>query len=77
MTVLVRQRDENVERIPREGKEVLGLFTFTSSSGHGGILAIVGIANNGIVHPVSGTEFATCRTGRAKVARPSTRSTRT
>jgi hypothetical protein len=49
MPILVRERDEHVERIAWQWKEVLGLFALTPSSRHGGIVAILGIANNGIV----------------------------
>jgi hypothetical protein len=49
MTVLVCQRDENVERIPRERKEVLWFCALTPSSRHRSILAILAIANNGLV----------------------------
>lgn len=59
MAISIRQRDEDVEGVPSQRQEIVGLWTFTARSRHRAILPICAIAHNGIVETRLGPDDAT------------------
>ena len=49
MTISIGQRDEDIERIPRQRKKIVWFRAFTAAWRHGTSLPVCAIAINGIV----------------------------
>jgi hypothetical protein len=59
MAISIGQRDEHVEGIARQRKEIVRSWAFAAERGHGVSLSVFGIAINGIVQPSSGPSACT------------------
>ena len=49
MAISIGQRDEDIERVPRQRKKIVWFWAFAAESRHGPSLFIFDIAINGIV----------------------------
>jgi hypothetical protein len=61
MAISIGERDEDIERIPRQWKKIVWFRTFTADSRHRTSLPVRAIAINGIVAATTVATVATTR----------------